>query len=306
MKNKPTQIPPTAEEMVLWKKGEFPAGERRVQIAQWIDDHPFIQDALEGMELDPQLSGFVAQPATPHASHKSHFKGWIIGLAVGIGCALLAVSIWNPNQTDDKSPLSIIPKTTSPTNQNTKESTASNELKTAEKVQNKHSAALPKKESTPVIDHASESPFQPISYRNGQLNGGPPAGRTLRKLNVCIDIHGYEVYPYYERSKVQNVQLPGLPADNGESQVSKSQVGYLTFLEESIVAFQDNEIEIALDHVNLILNQFPDDINALYLKAKCIFKTSPTKALPFFEKTLSLNQQRLSEQEIKEYIRMSQ
>ena len=306
MKNKPTQIPPTAEEMVLWKKGEFPAGGRRVQIAQWIDDHPFIQDALEGMELDPQLSGFVAQPATTQASHKSHFKGWIIGLAVGIGCALLAVTIWNPNETEDKSPSSIHSKTTSPTNQNTKKTAASNELKSAEKVQNKAKDASPKKESMPVIDHALESPFQPIHYRNGQLNRNPTAGSPLRKLKVCIDIQGYEVYPYYERSKVQNVQLPGLPADNGESLVSKYQVGYLTFLEEGIVAFQDNEIEIALEHVNLILNQFPDDINALYLKAKCIFKTSPTKALPFFEKTLSLNQQRLSEQEIKEYIRMSQ
>jgi hypothetical protein len=60
------------------------------------------------------------------------------------------------------------------------------------------------------------------------------------------------------------------------------------------------------EHCNTILKQYPDDINALYLKAKCIFNTKRIGSLALFEKTAYLSNGRLNEKEIAEYIRLAQ
>lgn len=100
--------------------------------------------------------------------------------------------------------------------------------------------------------------------------------------------------------------MPGLPADNGRSRENEITLGYLEFLESGIVAFQNQDLETALECSEIILKQFPKDINALYLKAKCIFASNRHLALEYFQSTLKFNQGRLNEKEIKEYIRLSQ
>jgi hypothetical protein len=150
------------------------------------------------------------------------------------------------------------------------------------------------------------TPLQPIASRTGQLPAPNQHGYPLQKMNVCISLQGYEVYPYKERGLQKKMELPGTPADNGNIEDPQKEISYLAYLEETIIGYHEKDWTMVDEHCNIILKQYPDDINALYLKAKNLFDKGPNEALPWFEKTLSLNNGRLNEKEIKEYIRLSQ
>ncbi len=305
MNNNLPNIPPSIEEMKLWQKGQFPLGKRHDELQIWFDQDPFLQDALAGLQLDPEFSGF-GQKTQKTPSHKSHFKGWILGLVIGLGCAVLAVSIWNPLETSVEkvssfnSPLSQVD-----VNQ-TSESIPTQEEKKSAVQTNPSSVQKLNDEHVSNSNIANETPLRSMDARSGQLSLSRTNGYPLAKVNVCIDVHGYEVYPYKERSEIKTFELTGMPADNGQSQEPNKRVSYLTYLEEAIVAFQEQDLELAQDHCENILHQFPNDINALYLKSKCVFNSSPAQSLRGFEKTLSLNNGRLNEKEIKEFIRLAQ
>jgi hypothetical protein len=302
MSNNLSNIPPSIEELKRWQQGQFPLGQRHDEIQHWLDTDPFLQEAMEGMRLDPEFKGFQQKiPKTP--SHKSHFKGWVFGLVIGLGCALLAVSIWNPLAPDNKMPIVV----------STPSATASParplDVPAAKKQEEKHSN--PSTSSLKLPSETIESPLAektltPIPAREGALGIPIDAGKPLRKINACIDVHGYAVYPYKERAKKNEIMWTGIPADNGSNQEAQKSVSYLSYLEEAIIAFQENDWDLAEEHCNTILQQYPDDINALYLKAKCIFNTKRIGSLALFEKTAYLSNGRLNEKEIAEYIRLAQ
>ncbi len=303
MKNNPLNTPPNLEEMKLWHKGQFPSGPRHDEIQAWLDENAFLQEAFAGMDMDPDFSGFKNKTIqTP--SHKSHFKGWIWGLAIGLGCALIAVSLWNPFVPTNNTPI-ITSQIKNPTTQQSSAQILSDKEEHAEQLQSTASKASKNPEQVAVSTEI-ESPLRPIASRVGQIAAPNQNGYPLQKINVCINIQGYEVYPYKERGAQKKMELPGTPADNGNAEEPQKEISYLAYLEETIIGYQEKDWTLVDEHCNTILKQYPDDINALYLKAKNTFDKDPNKALPWFEKTLSLNNGRLNEKEIKEYIRLSQ
>ncbi|MEN9948112.1 MAG: hypothetical protein RL106_935, partial [Bacteroidota bacterium] len=276
---------------------------RHDEIQAWLDENAFLQEAFAGMDMDPDFSGFKSKSIqTP--SHKSHFKGWIWGLAIGLGCALIAVSLWNPFVPTNNTPI-ITSQIKNPTTQQSSAQILSDKEEHAEQLQSTASKASKNPEQVAVSTEI-ESPLRPIASRVGQIAAPNQNGYPLQKINVCINIQGYEVYPYKERGAQKKMELPGTPADNGNAEEPQKEISYLAYLEETIIGYQEKDWTLVDEHCNTILKQYPDDINALYLKAKNTFDKDPNKALPWFEKTLSLNNGRLNEKEIKEYIRLSQ
>jgi hypothetical protein len=257
---------------------------------------------MEGMRLDPEFKGFQQKiPKTP--SHKSHFKGWVFGLVIGLGCALIAVSIWNPLAPENKKPIvvSTLPQTASPVTRQDVPAAKKQEVK-----QSHPSSSTLKNSSEKIESPLAENLLSPIPSREGALGMPIHAAKPLRKINACIDVHGYAVYPYKERAKKNEILWTGIPADNGSNQEAQKSVSYLSYLEQAIIAFQENDWDLAEEHCNTILQQYPDDINALYLKAKCLFNTNQPGSLALFEKTAYLSNGRLNEKEIAEFIRLAQ
>lgn len=305
MSNNSPNIPPSIEEMKLWQKGQFPLGKRHDELQNWFEQDPFLQDALAGQQLDSEFNGF--RPKTPTtASHKSHFKGWILGLVIGLGGAFLAVSLWNP-----------VESTTAPPGENSathspqSSNLPNNDHHTDDIEQSSFSAKSSNAKTNQNSEKPSdilekETPVKPLTSKSGKVVSNHTTGLPLKKINLCIYIQGQEVYPYRERNQKENFVLPGLPADNGRARENEITVGYLEFLESGIMAYQNQDFETAIECSDIILKQYPSDINALYLKAKCVFTSNRHLALEYFQSTLKFNQGRLNEKEIKEYIRLSQ
>lgn len=306
--------PPTSQELFLFSSGQLAQTTRESEIKQWLKENPFGQEAIEGLALDPHCQGlktpsFLEKPSPKKGSHKFHFLGWGLGLGFG---ALMALLLFNqPDKLSLKSNVIQQESTQKETikekidtvqikNQQSRPSTASHQ---------EQSTALPAK--TEYISENSPGPLvikgrdivRPINHVS-QLGLASGNNGYLKMSNPCIEILGYRVYPYKERAVKEEINLPGLPANEGvRGYFISDRVPYLTAIEKAIGHYQEKNSDICIFICEDILLQYPNDINALYLIGRCLYEEGQIEqSKTYFQKTLKLNQGRLNEKEIKGYL----
>lgn len=286
---------------------------RESEIKQWLEENPFGQEAMEGLALDPHCQGlktptFLEKPSPKKGSHKFHFLGWGLGLGLGALLALLLI-----NQPEKLSLKSNTIQQNVPQEETIKEkinTTQINHQPSKPSIHQQQSKTLPTNAET--VTEAGDGPvvikgrdivrFNPVSQHGGA--GGSPGNGYIKLNNPCIEILGYSVYPYKERAVKEEINLPGLPANEGvRGYFIAERVPYLKAIEKAIEHYQDKNHEICIFICEDILLQYPNDINALYLIGRCLFEVGLIEqSRTYFLKTWKLNQGRLNEKEIKGYL----
>ena len=310
--------PPTSHELFLFSSGQMGQTKRESEIKQWLEENPFGQEALDGLALDPHCQGlktpsFIEKPSPKKGTHKFHFLGWGLGLGLGALLALLLI-----NQPEELSLKSNTIEQNMP-----KEETIKEKIDTAQinHQPSKPSTASPnqqQKKALPtqaeIVSEMAPGPvvikgrdivrFNPVSQHGGA--GGSTGKGYIKLNNPCIEILGYSVYPYKERAVKEEINLPGLPANEGvRGYFIAERVPYLKAIEKAIEHYQDKNHEICIFICEDILLQYPNDINALYLIGRCLFEEGLIEqSKTYFQKTLKLNQGRLNEKEIKGYLKI--
>lgn len=305
--------PPTSHELFLFSSGQMAQTKRESEIKQWLEENPFGQEALEGLAMDPHCEGlktpsFLEKPNPKKGTYKFHFLGW--GLGLGFGALLALLLIHQPEELSLKS--NTIQPTT-PQEETSQEKIDTAQLKneqpkssTASSYQQQKKALPTKAENDAEIDPVPVVikgrdivRFNPVSQ-----HGGAPGNGYIKLNNPCIEILGYRVYPYKERAVKEEINLPGLPANEGvRGYYIAERVPYLKALEKAIENYQEKKSDICIFICEDILIQYPNDINALYLIGRCLFEEGQIEqSKTYFKKTLKLNQGRLNEKEIKGYL----
>ena len=304
--------PPTSHELFLFSTGQMAQTKRESEIKQWLEENPFGQEALEGLAMDPHCQGlktpsFLEKPSPKQGTFKFHFLGW--GLGVGLGALLALLLINQPKELSLKS---------NTIQQNaTQKETIKEKIDTAElkHQQSKTSTASPQqqqKKALPTETETSSEIDHPVVLKGRDIvrfnpvsqHGGAPGSGYIKLNNPCIEILGYRVYPYKERAVKEEINLPGLPANEGvRGYFIAERVPYLKAIEKAIENYQEKNPEICIFICEDILLQYPNDINALYLIGRCLFEDGLIEqSRTYFKKTLKLNQGRLNEKEIKGYL----
>ena len=308
--------PPTSHELFLFSSGQMAQTKRESEIKQWLEENPFGQEAMEGLALDPHCQGlktpsFIEKPSPKKGTHKFHFLGWGLGLGFGALLALLLI-----NQSEELSLKSNTIQQNVPQKETIKEKIDTAQIKhqpskpfTASPDQQQKKALPIKAETVSEIGHGPVVikgrdivRLNPVSQHGGA--GGSTGKGYIKLNNPCIEILGYSVYPYKERAVKEEINLPGLPANEGvRGYFIAERVPYLKAIEKAIEHYQDKNHEICIFICEDILLQYPNDINALYLIGRCLFEEGLIEqSKTYFQKTLKLNQGRLNEKEIKGYL----
>lgn len=105
-----------------------------------------------------------------------------------------------------------------------------------------------------------------------------------RRVNLAKEtyIQDFKVvdYRYYRgrpEVKIKNDNLTGTPANSEFSTKTTTEseniveIAYVSFLEKSIKYFSQNKFKDALNRFDLILETYPDDVNALFYSALCLY-----------------------------------
>jgi tetratricopeptide (TPR) repeat protein len=286
---------------------------RESEIKQWLEENPFGQEAMEGLALDPHCQGlktpsFIEKPSPKKGTHKFHFLGWGLGLGFGALLALLLI-----NQSEELSLKSNTIQQNVPQKETIKEKIDTAQIKHQPSKPSTASPDQQQKKALPTnAETVSEAGHGPVVIKGRDIvrfnpvsqHGGAPGNGSVKLNNPCIEILGYNVYPYKERAVKEEINLPGLPANEGvRGYFIAERVPYLKAIEKAIEHYQDKNHEICIFICEDILLQYPNDINALYLIGRCLFEEGLIEqSKTYFQKTLKLNQGRLNEKEIKGYL----
>jgi hypothetical protein len=97
-------------------------------------------------------------------------------------------------------------------------------------------------------------------------------------------------YRYDKRLNVKNRDIPSNFIDFGNDQdltASNTEYTYISFLEQALEKINKKNYDGAIDDCNVILDQFPNDQNAIFYKAFCMYElNSNDVALKEFDKVL--------------------
>lgn len=307
--------PPTSHELFLFSSGQMGQTKRESEIKQWLEENPFGQEAMEGLALDPHCQGlktpsFIEKPSPKKGTHKFHFLGWGLGLGFGALLALLLI-----NQSEELSLKSNTIQQNVPQKETIKEKIDTAQIKHQPSKPSTASPDQQQKKALPIkAETVSEIGHGPVVIKGRDIvrfnsvsqHGGAPGNGSVKLNNPCIEILGYSVYPYKERAVKEEINLPGLPANEGaRGYFIAERVPYLKAIEKAIEHYQDKNHEICIFICEDILLQYPNDINALYLIGRCLFEEGLIEqSKTYFQKTLKLNQGRLNEKEIKGYLKI--
>jgi tetratricopeptide (TPR) repeat protein len=305
--------PPTSHELFLFSSGQMGQTKRESEIKQWLEENPFGQEAMEGLALDPHCQGlktpsFLKKPSPKKGTQRFHFLGWGLGLGFGALLALLLI-----NQSEELSLKSNTIQQNVPQKETIKEKIDTAQIKHQPSKPSTASPDQQQKKALPIkAETVSEIGHGPVVIKGRDIvrfnpvsqHGGAPGNGSVKLNNPCIEILGYSVYPYKERAVKEEINLPGLPANEGvRGYFIAERVPYLKAIEKAIEHYQDKNHEICIFICEDILLQYPNDINALYLIGRCLFEEGLIEqSKTYFQKTLKLNQGRLNEKEIKGYL----
>lgn len=92
-------------------------------------------------------------------------------------------------------------------------------------------------------------------------------------------INNYKVidYRFDKRTNRKNNSIPSNVIEfnhDYDNIIQRAEMTYIAFLEQALDKFSQKKYYDAVDDFNTILDQYPDDINALYYKALCYYETN--------------------------------
>jgi hypothetical protein len=305
---------PTKEELIAWKGGQFPSGPRKEELQKLFAEDPFLKDALEGMQYDDTLSGLPINPpkGVIKSSFKSHFLGWGIGVIAGLllgGACYLFVKNDSTSAADNR--IDLIVKNIPP---------AQLKKDSITQVISPHSStekAKPKLISEPnqITAQANSEEIPLISNKeNGRLSI-PTRSQAISFELPTIELALHKVYPYYERnnapdqSSVDHQHVSAAYSNNTEQSENADQFkkqSYLSYLERGLVELNTNNWIGGEEVFNIILQQYPDDINALYYKGFCAFQMGNKKQAAFLFEKVNQHPVGVFKKESAEFLRICQ
>jgi TolA-binding protein len=280
-------------------------------------------DAVPGLTaaVSNQAAGVAAgSKAAAVASYTGsawwHLNGWILGLGIGVSAALITVAVTSEDNeissketTTLQQPIAEQPLVSeSPKSSNTVSSAvnAPSSVRQTAEVNSKSSTAryevlvgmpevspaqpMATKEVEPILEpslNIDELSVQPLKVENSAL---------VAVAMVTIQKHRVADYSQLRTRSFEPMTLEdiGLPANYANYEVKQQAqmaegkivgVPYLTFIEQCILAFKNEEYKTAAKGFNRILSQYADDINAQFYGAMSYYHNDqPVLALQLFDK----------------------
>jgi len=278
--------------------GEMAAAEAE-EFLQMAKNDPFLADALEGYQISGaspndtlELKSRVIKPK------RTKLVRWTIGLSVAASLILIAfytVSIMSPGigHTGIKSAQNII--------------VIKPIIETVDTIENDDSVFISENNIRPYTAEIRIMPEKVIVpesiaplYVNKQLiveNNIPDnqleSTYKYRSNHFYSYIGSFKVvdYRYDKRINKENLEIVDnstVFTANRTNLIPASEMSYVGFLQNALDKYKNGNYHDALADFNIILDQYPNDANAVFYKALCYYKLGDNeKSLNLFDKTLA-------------------
>jgi len=301
MKNSTEIVMPTEAEMIQYHEGTLDK-KRLHEIEELALDHPIVMDALEGYAFVVSPTG-GSTSSTTGGSWKGWIVGGVIVAAAVVGVVILTGNEDKADSIAQNQP-AVVSKTQNPddeaeskdtvTSNNTKEQPVLISIPKETRID-----ILPIEEPVFISDIRGMEEINPIALRDTEVvprvvnkdvtlrkdnNDYPNGGEVeihnregITYMGKILFIHDYKIVDY---TLLRREDWSGFDPVSGidakyEDQKAKEEdrklakqdhqaISYLTFLDQSISAFDKGSYRLSEEKFSVILGQYPDDVNALF------------------------------------------
>jgi hypothetical protein len=301
MKNSTEIVMPTEAELIQYHEGTLDK-KRLHEIEELALDHPIVMDALEGYAFLVSPTG-GSTSSTTGGSWKGWIIGGAIVAAAIVGVVILTGNEDKADSIAQNQP-AVVSKTQNPddeaeskdtvTSNNTKEQPVLISIPKETRID-----ILPIEEPVFISDIRGMEEINPIALRDTEAvprvvnkdvtlrkdnNDYPNGGEVeihnregITYMGKILFIHDYKIVDY---TLLRREDWSGFDPVSGidakyEDQKAKEEdrklakqdhqaISYLTFLDQSISAFDKGSYRLSEEKFSVILGQYPDDVNALF------------------------------------------
>lgn len=301
MKNSTEIVMPTEAELIQYHEGTLDK-KRLHEIEELALDHPIVMDALEGYAFVVSPTG-GSTSSTSGGSWKGWIIGGAIVAAAIVGVVMLTGKEDKSDSIAQNQP-AVVSKAQNPddeaeskdtvTSNNTKERPVLISIPKETRIE-----ILPIEEPVFISDIRGMEEINPIALRDTEAvprvvnkdvtlrkdnNDYPNGGEVeihnregITYMGKILFIHDYKIVDY---TLLRREDWSGFDPVSGidakyEDQKAKEEdrklakqdhqaISYLTFLDQSISAFDKGSYRLSEEKFSVILGQYPDDVNALF------------------------------------------
>lgn len=281
--------------MRKYLNGDLPL-EEKLSFEQRMSEDPFLADAVEGYRLSgASTSDLDAIKSKIVRKKRPRFR--VFALTTGVAAAVTIVAIYGLGLFDNNlqkqghtSQKTILQYDYAQPNNQTVDSIDSlpnyepkNNTFTAEVRTMPRDVEMP--ESIAPLHH---NRALAIDYKlpENELD----SYYQLRSNHYFAYLGNFKVidYRYDKRLNLKNNIIPTNVNDSEtyskELFSETKQYTYVAFLEDALLKLENKEYENAIDDFNIILEQYPNDLNAIFYKAMCFYETNDnSKSINLFE-----------------------
>ena len=301
MKNSTEIVMPTEAELIQYHEGTLDK-KRLHEIEELALDHPIVMDALEGYAFLVSPTG-GSTSSTTGGSWKGWIIGGVIVAAAVVGVVMLTGKEDKSDSIAQNQP-AVVSKAQNPDDEaESKDTVTSNNTKARPVLisipKETRIEILPIEEPVFISDIRGMEEINPIALRDTEAvprvvnkdvtlrkdnNDYPNGGEVeihnregITYMGKILFIHDYKIVDY---TLLRREDWSGFDPVSGidakyEDQKAKEEdrklakqdhqaISYLTFLDQSISAFDKGSYRLSEEKFSVILGQYPDDVNALF------------------------------------------
>jgi hypothetical protein len=301
MKNSTEIVMPTEAELIQYHEGTLDK-KRLHEIEELALDHPIVMDALEGYAFVVSPTG-GSTSSTSGGSWKGWIIGGAIVAAAIVGVVMLTGKEDKSDNIAQNQP-AVVSKAQNPDDEaESKDTVTSNNTKERPVLisipKESRIDILPIEEPVFISDIRGMEEINPIALRDTEVvprvvnkdvtlrkdnNDYPNGGEVeihnregITYMGKILFIHDYKIVDY---TLLRREDWSGFDPVSGidakyEDQKAKEEdrklakqdhqaISYLTFLDQSISAFDKGSYRLSEEKFSVILGQYPDDVNALF------------------------------------------
>lgn len=300
MKNSTEIVMPTEAELIQYHEGRL--DQKRVhEIEELALDHPIVMDALEGYAFVVSPAGGSSH-STGGSSWKGWIIGSTIVAAATVGVVLFT-SKEEKSDTIAQHPITNFSNAGSSSENETKDSVIlNNQIQQPALISSpkgNHVYVLPEEEPVFISDIRGTEEINPIALRDTEMvprvvnkdvtlrkdnNDYPNGGEVeihnrggITYMGRILFIHEYKIVDYtllrredwsgFEPETGIDAKYEDEKAKENDKKLAKQDhqaISYLTFIDQSISAFDKGSYRLSEEKFSVILGQYPDDVNALF------------------------------------------
>lgn len=289
-----------------------------------LEADPFLRDAVDGLRTPGAMAGANALKAHRPTSPGNSWAAWtltaVVVATIGTASYYFFGRGFDPQDPAEATTVAVIdqPKTSAPLIEAVEIQAAveiPESLHIGHASTDRHALTQVSVQASMPMDTATRTSIDPVAPKrtsitdttNIRMAAPEKHGKPSLQLVYLHDLKLLHPKEMYGRSPLVEAPNGGVDArfanaaERDQARAQERRVAYLTFMDEALEKFVQNDHKACLEDLRFVLDQYPDDVNALFYAGLCCYNLGLNERAERFFDRASTHSLRVFDEEAEWY-----